>query len=235
MFSRWLWPHRYHHDFLQFDQLKALRQAILESPYLADTDLNAGFAGTYGFSLLFHREELGRAEALMPALGPHFKKVVHDKTNVLFLNPLVIHAGQGVAPHADKTLVSFVAEDPPFPFAVSVLYLSVPPEKTGGQLVFYRWFGKRIVTPEENLLVEFPGWMLHEVTPISAAEGTPPRISLVLEQYHLSERLKAEVPNWYLETSRPFQEFLRDADPDEDDEKEEEEEEEPTPGPDSAS
>ena len=211
MLSQLLWPHRYQLNYLEDEELRRLREAVLASPYLADTDLNEGFAGTYGFSLLFHREELDRAEKLMPELAPHFKRVIHPKSNVLFLNPLVIQVGKGVEPHADKTLVSFVKGEPPFPFAVSVLYLGVPAEKSGGELVFHRWFGKHIMTPQENLLVEFPGWMIHEVTPLNSAADAPPRVSLVLEQYRLTAQMKAEVPPWYLETSRPFEEFLKEA------------------------
>lgn len=210
MLVRWLWPHRVVPNLLETAELAALHRAVLDSPYLAGTDLNEGFAGTYGFTLLFWREEIPRAERLMPELEPFFAKVLQPAANVFFLNPLVIHAGgQGVAPHADKTLLSYVSEgDPPFPFLVSVLYLCLPPEKKGGHLVFHRAYGKLKREPQENMLIEFPGAMLHEVTPLSSQEGSPPRVSLVLEQYELPEKMKAGVPRWSLETTRPFSEFL---------------------------
>lgn len=211
MLLRWLWPHRATPDLLEPSQLAALRDAVLASPYLAATDLNEGFEGTSGFTLLFHVEQRGRAEDLMPELKPFFAKVLQPAANVFFLNPLVIHAGgRGVAPHADKTLVSYVEGDPPFPFLVSVLYLSLPPEKKGGHLVFHRLYGKLARQPRENLLMEFPGWMMHEVTALSSPEGSPPRVSLVLEQYTVSQQMKAEIPGWSLETTRPFSEFLDD-------------------------
>ena len=209
MFTRWLWPHRMASDLLAAEELSALREAVLQSPYLAATDLNEGFEGTSGFTLLFHIEQKERAQSLMPELRPFFSKVLKPKANVFFLNPLVIHAGgRGVAPHADKTLVSYVDKEPPFPFCVSVLYLSVPKEKKGGHLVFHRALGKLKREPQENLLIEFPGSMLHEVTPLVSTPGSPPRISLVLEQYEVSEKMKATVPSWSLETTRPFDEFL---------------------------
>lgn len=215
---RWLWPHRATPDCLQPDQLAALRQAVLDSPFLAATDLNEGFEGTSGFTLLFHVEERQRAEELMPALKPFFAKVLQASANVLFLNPLVIHAGgTGVAPHADKTLVSYVDQgEPPFPFLVSVLYLSLPQGKLGGHLVFHRVYGKLQRQPEENLLIEFPGWMMHEVTPLSSAKGSPPRVSLVLEQYCVPPEMKAGIPSWSLETTRPFSEFLEEVENDDD-------------------
>lgn len=210
MLRRWLWPHRVQADLLSPHELATLRRAVLESPFLAATDLNEGFEGTSGFTLLFHLEERTRAEQLMPELAPFLARVVKKSANVFFLNPLVIHAGgTGVAPHADKTLVSYVEEgEPPFPFCVSVLYLSLPVEKRGGSLVFHRRFGRLERRPAENLLVEFPGWMLHEVTPLQSQAGSPPRVSLVLEQYALSAVMKAQVPSWSLETTRPFSEFL---------------------------
>lgn len=214
MFSRWLWPHVEKNDYLAPADLARLRQAVLDSPYLADSELTEGFAGTYGFSILFHREEIPRLLALMPELKPFLDKVLRPQSNVLFLNPLVIKDGQGVDPHADKTLISYVeGEDPPFPFCVSVLYLQIPKLlEPGGQLVFHRWFGKLVITPAENALVEFPGSLLHQVTPVSAADkGADARISLVLEQYDLSARLKAKVTPWCLETARPFDEFLAEA------------------------
>lgn len=213
MIARWLWPHRVVRDFLPTKALTELREAVLSSPYLAATDLNEGFAGTSGFTLLFQLEERARAERLLPELTPFLTKVIQPKANVFFLNPLVIHAGgSGVAPHADKTLVSYLdSGEPPFPFCVSVLYLSLPEEKTGGHLVFHRPLGKLARQPRENMLIEFPGWMLHEVTPLTSAEGSPPRISLVLEQYSIAPAMRAEIPSWSLETTRPFSEFLEQA------------------------
>jgi hypothetical protein len=213
--SRWLWPHRVVENLLEPADFEALHRAVLDSPYLAGTDLNEGFSGTYGFTLLFHREQRERAQALMPELCPFFDRVLQPAANVFFLNPLVIRAGgPGVAAHADKTLLSYVAEgDPPFPFVVSVLYLSLPAGKTGGHLVFHRLFGKLVREPKENMLIEFPGSMLHEVTPLSSQEESPPRVSLVLEQYEISPQMKAGIPQWSLETTRPFAEFLEEVEP----------------------
>lgn len=218
MIRRWLWPHKAINDALPGAALSDLKEAILNSPYLAETDLNEGFTGTSGFTLLFHREEVAKAEALLPALRPFLDLAMKSRANVFFLNPLVLHAGgAGVAPHADKTLVSYVSsEDPPFPFCVSVLYLSLPAEKKGGSLVFHRAFGKLKKVPQENLLIEFPGWLIHEVTPLSSEPGSPARVSLVLEQYELPEAMKNEVPKFSLETSRSFADFLTEVDDDED-------------------
>ena len=211
MIRRWLWPHEATEDALPSTALSELKEAILNSPYLAETDLNEGFTGTSGFTLLFHLEERERVQALIPEVEPFLDKAIKPEANVFFLNPLVLHAGgAGVAPHADKTLVSYLDGDPPFPFCVSVLYLSLPKEKKGGTIVFHRAIGRLQKTPVENLLLEFPGWLLHEVTPLSSEPGSPPRVSLVLEQYRLSPEMKAAVPRFSLETSRAFSEFLEE-------------------------
>lgn len=205
-------PHRIQPNALSEAQTRSLCDAVLSSPYLAQTDLNSGFSGTYGFSFVFRRAGLPRALNAMPALQPYFDKVLMPKANAFFLNPLVIKAGQGVAPHADKTLRSFTqGDEPPFPLRVSVLYLQVPPELQGGQLLFHR-FGLRLVKvqPRFNLLVEFAGHILHEVTPMSNS-GEEARISLVCEQYALPAELLELIPEFSMDSTRPFGDFLANA------------------------
>jgi hypothetical protein len=182
---------------------------VLDSPFLADSDLDHGFKGTLGFSLLFHREHVERVTKLIPELEPHLQKVLKPETNVLFLNPLVIQEGKGVPAHADKTLASFTRERTPYPFCVSVLYLGIPPDCRGGHLVFHRLWGSRAVTPSEGMLVEFPGWLLHEVTPFQASGSGQPRVSLVIEQYAVKPELKAQLPEWFLDSCRPFEDFMQ--------------------------
>jgi len=204
-------PHRIQPGALAEAETRALCEAVLASPYLAQTDLNSGFSGTYGFSFVFRRSGLPKVLRTMPELQPYFDKVLMPKANAFFLNPLVIKAGQGVAPHADKTLRSFTqGDEPPFPLRVSVLYLQVPPELQGGQLLFHR-FGLRLVKvqPRFNMLVEFAGHILHEVTPMSNSEEA--RISLVCEQYGLPDELLEMIPEFAMDSTRPFGDFLESA------------------------
>ena len=208
-----LWPHRTIIDLLPTAQLDRLRSSILESPYLAESDLNEGFTGSYGFSIFCKIGQRAKAEKLIPGLKEFLDAVLYPDTNLIFLNPLQIQKGQGVDAHADKTLVSFLEKpeaEVPFPFRVSVLYLTIPPDIKGGDLVFHRWMGQLKISPQDNLLVEFPGWMLHQVTPFQCAEGQF-RLSLVMEQYVLNEQEIAAVPDWAMDTSRSFDDFLQDA------------------------
>jgi hypothetical protein len=208
-----LWPHRYIIDLLPQAQLERLRTSILESPYLAESDLNEGFAGSYGFSIFFKISQRTKAEKLIPGLKEFLDTVLYPDTNLIFLNPLQIQKGQGVDAHADKTLVSFLEKpeaEVPFPFRVSVLYLKIPGDANGGDLVFHRWMGQLKISPQDNLLVEFPGWMLHQVTPFQCNEGDY-RLSLVMEQYVLNAQELEAVPDWVMDTTRSFDQFLQDA------------------------
>lgn len=209
MLTRRLWPHRIRTGTLGESQLAALRAAVLESPYLAESDLNEGFTGTQGFSLLFKRDQFDRVAQLLPAFVPFLEATLKPQANAFFLNPLVIHGGGAVRAHADKTLSSYLAQVP-YPFCVSVLYVALPTPRTGGRLVFHRWFGRHGLQPEENLLLEFPGWLKHEVTELRSESGQP-RVSIVLEQYQLSQAGLEELIPWHLDSNRPFDFFLEQA------------------------
>lgn len=210
-------PFRARREVLPESELLALREQILRSPYLAGSDLDHGFENTYGFSVLFQRGQLERCLKLLPAARPYLEKVMDRKAQVFFMNPLVIHEGHGVGAHADKTLSSFVPAGckVPFPHRVSVLYLGVPPNLQGGELVFHRnAFVRARFSPQVNSLVEFPGWLYHEVKPWKQlgwdGRTAAPRVSLVCEQYRLAADLLRHVPEFHVETTRGFQGFLDD-------------------------
>jgi hypothetical protein len=209
VFTKWLCPHRQKFDYLAAAQLKLLREAVLTSPYLGVSDLNEGFATTQGFSLLFKREKREQVKEMFPEFEPYLEKALKPEANVFFLNPLVIRGGSAVGKHADKTLGSYV-KGSPFPRWVSVLYLGIPSPKQGGDIVFHRGPVRHRISPKENSMVEFPGWLLHEVTPLRT-ESEEPRVSLVVEQYNVSDEILVQAPVWHLDTCRPFEEFLLEA------------------------
>lgn len=207
--TRFLWPHQTRENTLASEHLEELLNSVLRSPYLAESDLNEGFSTTKGFSLMFRRDKLERAKTLMPELEPYFDSVLKPNANAFFLNPLVIHGGGAVGAHADKTLSSYI-DDAPYPFCVSVLYLSLPTPRTGGDIVFHRSFGRRKVVPKDNLLLEFPGWLKHEVTALSSKSSNP-RVSLVMEQYELTPQQLESLQPWHLDTTQSFEFFLSEA------------------------
>ncbi|MBX3167325.1 MAG: 2OG-Fe(II) oxygenase [Candidatus Eremiobacteraeota bacterium] len=213
-------PYRVRPQLLEADELERLALAVLNSPYLAASDLDQGFQQTYGFSVLFQRSQVERFLLMLPSARPCLEKVLRPDCQAFLVNPLVIHEGAAVAPHADKTLLSFLppGSKVPFPYRVSVLYLCLPPNLQGGELVFHRnALIKARFQPRVNTLLEFPGWLYHEVKPWKqSGMGTrnAPRVSLVCEQYRLKPQLLEQIPEFHLESTRSFAEFLADGERD---------------------
>lgn len=192
---------------------RALRDAIVLSPWLAGTTLNMRFASTWGFSVAFRRAGLAQVRKTFPEFVPYLNLILESKHNAFFLNPLVIFRGGQVMPHIDCSLRSYTMPlEPPYPGKVSVFYAQVPPGLEGGELLLTaasRLKGK--VTPANNLLVEFDGELMHQVTPFVGspeADLERSRISLVCECYALSDALLARIPDFHLESSRQFEDFL---------------------------
>jgi hypothetical protein len=204
------WPfgrfrhYRRHSAALEPAALAALRQAILESPLMAASNLNHRFAGTYGFSLAFRREHLPEVLTQFPTLGPFLERAMRPECNAFFLNPLLVTDGAGVSPHVDLSLASTIP-GVRTPRYVSVLYLEVPPGLEGGELKLYEGpRHKATVTPREGSLVTFRGDMRHEVAPVRA--GAPgiyeARLSLVVEQYQLTDVQLTHLPELRVGTRR---------------------------------
>jgi predicted 2-oxoglutarate/Fe(II)-dependent dioxygenase YbiX len=81
---------------------------------------------------------------------------------------------------------------------VSVLYVDVPGNLIGGELILRspkRQVGK--IAPQVNTLVFFQGDLTHSVNPVTQGRD---RLSLVCEQYCLDELELAEIPEFRLES-----------------------------------
>ena len=204
-------PYGVRPNLLEPAELERLAQAVLQSPYLAASDLDHGFEQTYGFSVLFQRTQVERFLLMLPSARPCLERMLRSDCQAFLVNPLVIHEGAAVAPHADKTLMSFLppGSKVPFPHRVSVLYLALPPNLAGGELVFHRnALVKARFKPRVNTLVEFPGWLYHEVKPWKSGSGGA-RVSLVCEQYRLKPKILEQIPEFHLESTRSFADFLK--------------------------
>jgi len=102
-----------------------------------------------------------------------------------------------VAPHIDRSLHAYCLDVNP-PVAVSVLYVDVPKDLRGGELVLRR--GRKFlgrITPQAGLLLEFDGDLEHAVERV---DSPGLRLSLVCEQYALSDEELAMVPQYTLES-----------------------------------
>jgi hypothetical protein len=176
--------------------LAALQRQIRTSRHFRADHLNRDFVGTKGLSVVFHRTARARVVAEFPAFAPYLELVLRADCNAFYLNPLQLEHGSRVDPHIDRSLRAYCAQVDP-PVVVSVLYIAVPAALQGGALVLQR--GKRHVgriTPVPNLLVHFDGDLTHSIERLDSRGA---RLSLVCEQYQLTEAELAQVPEYAVE------------------------------------
>lgn len=177
--------------------LNDLRGEILACPYLAVNNLNRDFVGTKGFSIVFQRSELDQVEQKFPWLKLYLERALQPNCNAFYLNPLLLQAGSRVDPHIDRSLRSYCKTIEP-PMLVSVLYVQVPDNLQGGELVL-RSHRQQVgqIKPQMNTLIYFQGDLTHSV---NAVQTTGTRLSLVCEQYDLSEVELRDIPTFTVES-----------------------------------
>ena len=212
---KWPWhrPVRCLKEALPTAQAAALTRCVLDSPWLSSTTLNMRFASTWGFSIAFRRAGIARLRKSFPEFVPYLDLVLEEQYNAFFLNPLVIFRGGQVEPHIDCSLRSYTLPlEPPFPGKVSVFYAQVPDDLEGGELRLTDSGGRCLgrIQPQPNMVVQFDGHLMHQVTPFQGSECAElerSRVSLVCEHYRLNDTLLPRVPEFHLESSRNFAEF----------------------------
>jgi len=179
------------------DYLKDLEKQILSSPYLAASQLSDSFTGTRGFSVVFKRQGIERVKHHFPFLYRYLQTALNSTCNAFYLNPLIIEKGTRVESHVDCSICHYTKAKT-VPAIVSVLYVKVPPDLRGGELVL-RKSEQQIdkIKPQVNTLLYFRGNLEHSV---SKVESSQPRISLVCEQYNLEANLLELVPEFRIET-----------------------------------
>lgn len=179
------------------DYLRSLEKQILASTYLAESQLSNSFAGSKGFSVVFHSSEIAQVVQKFPFFELYLKTALSAKYNVFYLNPLVLQAGGVVKPHVDCSLSGY-CQATVVPKVVSVLYVSVPGDLQGGELSLTSK-GEKIgaIKPQENTLLYFLGSLNHSVSKVITSET---RISLVCEQYALNETQLQKVPKFKIES-----------------------------------
>lgn len=177
--------------------LSQLKGQILNCPYFAINNLNRDFVKTKGFSIIFRRSHLSLVEQDFPYFKPYLERAMLPECNAFYLNPLLLQTGSQVDPHIDRSLRSYCKTVAP-PLMVSVLYVDVPGDLIGGELILRspkRQVGK--ITPQVNTLVFFQGDLTHSVNPVTQGRD---RLSLICEQYCLDELELAEIPEFRLES-----------------------------------
>ncbi|MBW4616481.1 MAG: 2OG-Fe(II) oxygenase [Desmonostoc vinosum HA7617-LM4] len=170
---------------------------IQACPYFAVNNLNRDFVGTKGFSVVFRRSHLPTVEQQFPYFKPYLDLALQPSCNAFYLNPLQLKEGSRVDPHIDRSLRSYCKTIDP-PALVSVLYVRVPDDMDGGELVLRshkRQLGQ--IKPQINTLVYFQGDLTHSVNAVKT-QGN--RLSLVCEQYSLDEAELQEIPHFTVES-----------------------------------
>jgi hypothetical protein len=176
--------------------LRKLRQAVLGSPHLRSDPLNRDFVGARGFAVVFRAGAKDRVLREFPAFARYLELALDPTCGAFYLNPLLVGAGGRVDPHIDRSLRSYVKTVPP-PTRVSVLYVALPKQLRGGELVLRR--GKRELArhrPSLGELVVFDGDLEHAVTQV---DGEGERFSLVCEQYTLTDAELDGIPEYLVE------------------------------------
>jgi hypothetical protein len=170
---------------------------VQASPYFAVNNLNRDFVGTKGFSVVFQRSGLTQVEQRFPFFKPYLDFALQPLCNAFYLNPLLLKEGSRVDPHIDRSLRSYCKTIEP-PEEVSVLYVKVPPDMEGGELVL-RFHKRQVgqIKPQMNTLLYFQGNLTHSV---NAVKTPGSRLSLVCEQYNLCEAELEDIPVFTVES-----------------------------------
>ena len=189
--------YRQYEDVFPPRYLRKLREAILACPYLAVNNLNRDFIGTKGFSIVFQRSHLPTVERQFPYFKPYLERALDPDCNAFYLNPLLLRQGSRVDPHIDRSLRSYCKTIQP-PAIVSVLYIQVPANLQGGELVLRnRKQQVGVISPHPNTLVCFQGDLTHSVNAYQVAGD---RLSLVCEQYCLDDSELRDIPEFTIES-----------------------------------
>jgi predicted 2-oxoglutarate/Fe(II)-dependent dioxygenase YbiX len=186
-----------HPNAFPVQYLQDLWGEIQACPYFAINNLNRDFINTKGFSVVFQRQGLAEVIQKFPYFKPYLDLALLPNCNAFYLNPLLLKAGSRVDPHIDRSLRSYCKTVEP-PAFVSVLYVRVPEDMEGGELVLKsqkRQVGQ--VKPQTNSLIYFQGDLTHSVNVVTTVGN---RLSLVCEQYCLSEDELEEIPQFTLES-----------------------------------
>lgn len=185
------------HNVFPIEYINELRSQLLPSPYLAASQLSDSFAGTKGFSVIFKRSGIGEIEQHFPFFEPYLKVALKQACNAFYLNALVLERGTRVEPHVDCSISSYGMTFT-IPNLVSVLYVQVPHDLKGGELVLQtNEHQVGTIHPRTNTLLYFRGDLVHSVNEVKSSQ---PRISLVCEQYNLSETRLQPIPEFEIKS-----------------------------------
>lgn len=191
--------------------------------------LYGSFQATRGFAAVFRRDGVDALKQRLPelsffveallslreafALVPWWRRPFTSAPtpNAFYLNVLAVPRGAKVDRHVDATLRGPSGDNEALPLRVSVLYLRVPHDMRGGRLRLHAG-GLHVadVRPSERTLLHFRGDLAHEVLPFEARSEQALRLSVVCEQYVLSDTALGRLPPFQLQSKASFDNHLKD-------------------------
>jgi hypothetical protein len=133
-------------------------QKFLACPHFTVNNLNRDFVKTKGFSIAFRRTQISEVERIFPYFKPYLVRSLQADCNAFDLNPLLLQTSSlSVNPISDRSLRSYCKTINP-PLLVSVLYVQVPRDIQGGELVLAnRNRSVAKIRPCANTLILFQG------------------------------------------------------------------------------
>ncbi|MBW4619797.1 MAG: 2OG-Fe(II) oxygenase [Cyanosarcina radialis HA8281-LM2] len=177
--------------------LNDLGGEIAACPYFTTNNLNRDFVDTKGFSVVFQRDGLPEVQQKFPFFKPYLDLALLPNCNAFYLNPLLLKQNSRVDPHVDRSLRSYCKTIDP-PAFVSVLYVKLPADMEGGELILSHSKGRvGCIKPQVNTLLYFQGDLTHAVNQVQTLGN---RLSLVCEQYSLSDTELEEIPHFTIES-----------------------------------
>ncbi|MBC7472988.1 MAG: 2OG-Fe(II) oxygenase [Candidatus Sericytochromatia bacterium] len=189
-----------HDDVLSVKELRDLKQNILNCKYLAVNNLNRDFISTKGFSLVFKASGIEQVKKQFPFFNKYLELALDPYCNAFYLNPLLMNSDTSrVDSHIDRSLRSYL-KTIETPLIVSVMYVEVPENIIGGELVLsHNKKNVGQIKPKENTLVYFQGHLTHSVNQMKVNSN---RLSLVCEQYRLEEDELRSIPEFKIESRK---------------------------------
>ncbi|AFZ53172.1 2OG-Fe(II) oxygenase [Cyanobacterium aponinum] len=186
-------------DLFSIDYLEQLEKSILSSPYLAKNQLSENFEQTRGFSVVFKSSSIDKVETEFPFFKTYLNTALKRPCNAFYLNALILDNGSRVDPHIDCSISSYEMVML-VPQLVSVLYVKIPDDLRGGELILESE-NKQVakIKPQRNNLIYFIGNLLHSVNSVTSSQ---PRISLICEQYNLPPERLTKIPDLDIKSSQ---------------------------------
>ncbi len=176
-----------------------LSAKILSSNYLGKSQLSDSFVTTKGFSVIFTRAKINQVKEHFPLFQTYLTTALNPQCNAFYLNSLILETKSCIKPHIDCSFSAY-CQSLTIANLVSVLYVDVPSNLEGGELILTQGKTKvATIKPETNTLLSFRGDLLHSVNEV---RNSTTRISLVCEQYLLTENKLREIPEFKVESER---------------------------------